>query len=136
LFAFAALASAARLQPNAAEPASEWWEPWSVERLEQLNNDPEQAVLVNMTADWCVTCLVNERVALNTDAVRTALLEHDVVYLKGDWTRRDPAITQYLAEFRRNGVPLYVVYPRSGGPPQVLPQVLTPAIVVGALESL
>ena len=107
-----------------------------MQRLAKLNADPEQAVLVNMTADWCVTCLVNERVALNTDSVRAALLEHDVVYLKGDWTRRDSAITQYLAEFERNGVPLYVVYPKSGEPPRVLPQVLTPAIVIDALEAL
>ncbi len=136
VFALAALTSAARLQPSADQSASEWWEPWSVERLNQLKADPDKAVLVNMTADWCVTCLVNERVALNTDTVRSALLERDVVYLKGDWTRRDPDITQYLAAFERNGVPLYVVYPKNGEFPRVLPQVLTPAIVIKALENL
>ena len=136
LFALAALASAARFETQAPAEGSAWWDPYSPERLEQLNGDPERAVLVNMTADWCVTCLVNERVALNTDAVRRALTDHDVVYLKGDWTRRDPVITDYLARFDRNGVPLYVLYPRDGSEPLVLPQILTPGLVVQALENL
>jgi thiol:disulfide interchange protein DsbD len=136
LFALAALGSAARLDADPVVDRARGWEAWSPERLAELNDDPDRAVLVNMTADWCVTCLVNERVALNTDAVRTALTDNKVVYLKGDWTRRDPSITDYLARYGRNGVPLYVVYPRNGGQPRVLPQVLTPGLVVEALESL
>ncbi|MFW5816545.1 MAG: protein-disulfide reductase DsbD family protein [Wenzhouxiangella sp.] len=136
LFALAALGSAARLEPDSKLSEAAWWEPYSPERLEQLIADPEQAVLVNMTADWCVTCLVNERVALDTDRVRSALIENDVVYLKGDWTRRDPVITEYLARFERNGVPLYVVYPRNSDQARLLPQVLSPGLVVQALESL
>jgi thiol:disulfide interchange protein DsbD len=112
------------------------WERYSPERLAQLRDDPRQAVLVNMTADWCVTCLVNERVALSTEAVREAMAEHAVTYMKGDWTRRDEAITEYLAQFDRNGVPLYVLYPHDGGEPRVLPQVLSPGLVVDAIESL
>jgi thiol:disulfide interchange protein len=88
--------------------------------------------LVNFTADWCVTCLVNERGALQAKAVRQALKENDVALLKGDWTRADPAITAALAQFGRSGVPLYLVY-RAGGEAQVLPQLLTPDIVIGAL---
>ena len=136
VLAFAALGTASRFQSEATTAENAWWEPYRVERLEELKADPDRAVLVNMTADWCVTCLVNERVALNTETVRQAMADHDVVYVKGDWTRRDPAITSYLAEFGRNGVPLYVVYPRNGGDPRVLPQVLTPGLVVQALESL
>jgi thiol:disulfide interchange protein DsbD len=83
-----------------------------------------------------VTCLVNERVALSTEAVREAMAEHAVTYMKGDWTRRDEAITEYLAQFDRNGVPLYVLYPHDGGEPRVLPQVLSPGLVVDAIESL
>jgi len=64
------------------------------------------------------------------------MTDHNVAYLKGDWTRRNTAITDYLAEFDRNGVPLYVVYPRNGGEPRVLPQILTPGLVVQALERL
>ncbi len=134
--AVAALGTAVQQHSQTTTPTEAWWEPWSVERLDELRADSQQAVLVNMTADWCVTCLVNERVALNTDPVRQAMSEHDVVYLKGDWTRRDPAITEYLSEYGRNGVPLYVVYPRNGDDPRVLPQVLTPGLVLQAIEQL
>jgi|SRR6056297_503903 len=110
-------------------------EPWSIERLAELNADPGRGVLVNMTADWCVTCKVNEAVALSTDTVRGAIDEFGFIYLVGDWTRRDPAITRYLEEFGRNGVPLYVVYPPGPDPqPIVLPQILTPGSVAAALR--
>jgi thiol:disulfide interchange protein len=92
-------------------------------------------VFVNMTADWCITCLANERVALNTAAVRQAFERRGVVYLKGDWTRRDPAITQYLARYGRNGVPLYVLY-APGQEGRVWPQLLTPALALEALDSV
>lgn len=136
VIAVAALAAAGRLSGTPDDAGDRWSESYSPQRLAELQTDPERAVLINMTADWCVTCLVNERVALSTDRVRAALDEHDVVYMKGDWTRRDAAITDYLAEFGRNGVPLYVVYPRNGGDPRVLPQVLTPGLVVETIESL
>lgn len=90
-------------------------------------------VFVNMTAAWCITCLVNERVALDTIAVARAFAEHDVLYLKGDWTNRDPTITAYLADFGRSGVPIYVLYP-GRGEPIVLPQILTQSAVLQALE--
>ncbi|AKS40420.1 protein-disulfide reductase DsbD family protein [Wenzhouxiangella marina] len=132
----ASLGAAVRFQSAPAEAADRWWEAYSAERLSELRADPERAVFVNMTADWCVTCLVNEQVALSTEAVREAFAANGVVYMKGDWTRRDAAITDYLAEYGRNGVPLYVVYPRDGGEPRILPQVLTPGLVIEALESL
>ncbi|MCB1587452.1 MAG: thioredoxin family protein, partial [Xanthomonadales bacterium] len=89
-------------------------------------------VLVNMTAAWCITCLANERVALSTDAVQQTMAERGVAYLKGDWTSRDDHITEYLARFGRTGVPLYVYY-RPGQAPEVLPQLLTPDLVVDTL---
>ncbi|WP_242467576.1 protein-disulfide reductase DsbD family protein [Thiocapsa imhoffii] len=87
-----------------------------------------QPVLVNMTAAWCITCLVNERVALSSPALAQRFAASGVLYLKGDWTNRDPAITSYLAEYGRNGVPLYVYYPPNGSP-EVLPQILTEEMV-------
>jgi thiol:disulfide interchange protein DsbD len=86
-----------------------------------------------MTAAWCITCLVNERVALSSEAIGRLFAEQDVLYLKGDWTKRDPQITDYLAGFGRNGVPIYVYYP-PGGEPRVLPQLLTESIVLAALR--
>ncbi len=91
-------------------------------------------VFVNMTAAWCVTCLVNERVAIRSDAVRHAFATAGVVYLKGDWTRQDPAITAFLREHGRDGVPLYVYYPPTGGTPLELPQILTEGTVLSVLR--
>jgi thiol:disulfide interchange protein DsbD len=109
-------------------------EPWSPARLAEIRAEG-RPVLVNMTAAWCITCLVNERVALDTDAVTEAMSAADVRYLKGDWTNRDPAITDYLAGFGRSGVPIYVLYPAHGSP-RVLPQLLTEQIVLDALSTL
>ena len=94
-----------------------------------------QPVFVNMTAAWCVTCLVNERVAISTDAVRSAFAARNVTYLKGDWTRQDPAITAFLRQNGRDGVPLYVYFPGHGGGPEVLPQILTEGEVLRVLQA-
>jgi thiol:disulfide interchange protein DsbD len=109
-------------------------EVWSEQRLQQLVQDG-QPVLVNMTADWCITCLVNERVALDTDSSKAAMALYKLKYLKGDWTNKDPAISNYLRQFQRDGVPLYVLY-WPGQPPEVLPQILTPDSLRQALEQL
>lgn len=107
-------------------------EPFSSERLAMLRAEG-RPVLVNMTAAWCLTCLVNERVALTGDAFEAALARNEAAYLKGDWTRRDPSITDYLSSFARAGVPLYVVYPASGEP-VILPQLLTEDMIKEALD--
>lgn len=91
-------------------------------------------MFVNFTAAWCVTCQVNERVAFSSPTVAAAFKRSGTVYLVADWTNRDGAIAKALAEQGRIGVPLYLVYPAKGGPPRVLPQLLTPAIVVEALD--
>lgn len=106
---------------------------WSPERLDALRQEG-RPVFVNMTAAWCVTCLVNERVALRTDATTAAFVARGITYLKGDWTRQDPAISAYLRQFNRDGVPLYVYYPPGSGAPVLLPQILTEGIVLAALE--
>ncbi|RUO32685.1 thiol:disulfide interchange protein [Aliidiomarina sanyensis] len=107
------------------------WQAWSPEKLETLKG--EQPVFVNMTADWCITCLANERVALETSSTRALFAEHDITYLKGDWTLRDERITAYLEQYQRNGVPLYVLY-WPGQEPQILPQILTNGIVSEAIQ--
>lgn len=129
-----AVAATSPLLKKTAEPekVSSTAEAWSAEKLAALRAE-KKPVLVNMTAAWCITCLANERSTLSTDGVKNALTQHGVTYLKGDWTRQDPAITEYLASFGRNGVPLYVLYPAEGEP-QVLPQILTPTLVENALS--
>ncbi len=109
-------------------------EPFSPERLSALRAD-NKPVFVYFTAAWCVTCLVNERTALATPEVISALQDGGYTVLKGDWTNRDPAITQALAQHKRAGVPLYLVYPADRQrPPEVLPQLLTPGLVRDALK--
>lgn len=93
-----------------------------------------KTVFVNITADWCVSCLVNEKTVLSTEPVYSVLHSDDVEYIKGDWTNADANITDYLASFGRNGVPMYVVY-QQGQAPKLLPQILTSSTVMEALES-
>ena len=109
-------------------------EPFSGPRLAALRAEG-RPVFVNMTAAWCVSCLVNERVALAPDAVRRAFADHGVAYLKGDWTRGDPEITAFLRFHSRDGVPLYVLY-SPGQAPLVLPQILTEGIMLDQLNRL
>ena len=118
----------------AADPSASGAEPLTAGKLAALRAD-NRPVFVNVTAAWCVTCLVNERVALNTGAVRAAFAARHVAYLKGDWTRQDPALTAFLRENGRDGVPLYLYFPPSGGAPERLPQILTEGTVLAALES-
>ena len=93
-------------------------------------------VFVNMTAAWCVTCLVNERVALSSDAVAEQFEALGITYLKGDWTNGDPQITALLESFGRSGVPLYVLYGPDNADPVLLPQLLTESIVLDALRGM
>jgi thiol:disulfide interchange protein DsbD len=92
-----------------------------------------QPVFVDMTAAWCVTCLVNERSSLTAPSVQEAFAAGHVQVLVGDWTNRDSGITAFLQTWHRDGVPLYVFYP-AGGAGQTLPQILTPGIVTAAVS--
>jgi thiol:disulfide interchange protein DsbD len=117
--------------PAASRPggvAADGSEPFSAARLAEYRAQ-HRPVLVDMSAAWCVTCLVNERVALSPAPVRAAFTAHNVAYLKGDWTRQDAAITAFLRSYDRSGVPLYVFYPAEGAP-EVLPQILTPGMIL------
>jgi thiol:disulfide interchange protein len=107
--------------------------PYSAEKLASLRA-VGTPVLVDMSAAWCITCLVNERVALDNGDVQAALRARHAVIMTGDWTDRDPAITAYLEAHQRDGVPLYVYYPPGHAVPIVLPQILTPSVVRRALR--
>jgi thiol:disulfide interchange protein/DsbC/DsbD-like thiol-disulfide interchange protein len=116
-----------------AQAAADEWQPYDAARLAELKS-AGRPVLVNFTASWCLTCLVNERNAFADSAVQRVFHDKDVTLMKGDWTNRDPAITQALAAFGRAGVPLYLVYNSKPGSaePVVLPQLLTASIVQDA----
>ncbi len=107
-------------------------EPYSAQRLAELRTTAGTPVFVDLTAAWCVTCLVNERSTLANDGVRSAFAHHHIHLLVGDWTHRDPEISRLLQQNGRDGVPLYLYYPATGGPVQ-LPQILTPQIVLNTI---
>ena len=92
-------------------------------------------MFVDFTAAWCITCLVNDRVALDTAATRRAFEETGTVKLKGDWTNRNPEITGLLKELGRAGVPLYLYWAPGAPSPKILPQVLTEASVIAELQA-
>ena len=101
---------------------------YSEQRLRELRNS-NQIVFLNFTADWCITCKVNERVALKTQKVQKILKSESINYLEADWTRKDEMIASKLEEFGRSGVPLYLLYP-SKGKPIILPEILTEDILI------
>ncbi|WP_051234739.1 protein-disulfide reductase DsbD family protein [Marinimicrobium agarilyticum] len=116
-------------------PEHDRWQPYSAETLAELRAQGTP-VFVNLTADWCITCMANEKVALGTEQVNNAFEELGVVTLKGDWTNRDPEITALLDAYGRSGVPLYLWFPSGHtGDGKMLPQLLTADIVEGALRS-
>jgi thiol:disulfide interchange protein DsbD len=132
--ALALLPSIDAAKPGSLLPQS-GSENFTPERLAALRAEG-RPVFVNMTAAWCVTCLVNERLALSSASVRQAFSAHHVTYLKGDWTRSDPSITAYLRNFERDGVPLYVLYPGGHRAPEILPQILTETEVLDQLSKI
>jgi thiol:disulfide interchange protein DsbD len=119
---------------SAAAAEASGWEPFSEARRDALRA-AGTPVFIDFTAAWCLSCQVNERVALEDPAVRARLREHGVALLKADWTLRDDRVTAALASYGRQGVPLYVLYGREkDAPPRLLPEVLTPGIVLDALD--
>ena len=108
------------------------WERFSRARMTEAAA-AGKPVFVDFTAAWCITCLVNERVALETPGTRRAFEQTGTVKLKGDWTNRDPEITSLLKELGRAGVPLYLYWAPGAERPKILPQVLTEAAIVSEL---
>ena len=121
------------LAASAKAPAELPADAWSEARV-QAALASGRPVLVNFTADWCVSCKINERTALSSPVTAKALREANALYLEGDWTRRDDAITRELERHGRSGVPLYLVYRPGKAEPEVLPQLLTDGVVVEALK--
>jgi thiol:disulfide interchange protein DsbD len=110
------------------------WQPWSPEAVAQARA-AGKPVLVDFTADWCLTCQVNKKTSIEISSVRQRLDDINAVALIGDYTHFPGAITTELKSFDRAGVPLVLVYPKNpDAQPIVLPEVLTPGIVLNALD--
>jgi thiol:disulfide interchange protein/DsbC/DsbD-like thiol-disulfide interchange protein len=127
--------SAMDAESNVAKrPAADGpWQEYSAARVAQLVA-AGRPVFVEFTAAWCVTCQVNKRLVLDTDAVRDVFARRKVALLQADWTRRDPAIGAALAALGRNGVPVYVFF-RPGKEPLLLPEVLTKQDIFDAIDT-
>jgi thiol:disulfide interchange protein len=134
---FAAPAELATVPVPSTTPstAQNQWQPWSPASVSQYQAQG-RPVFVDFTASWCLSCQVNERIALNRPQVQQAFAGAKVVLLRADWTRHDPAITQALAALGRDSVPVYLLYAPGQSTPQILPAVLTPGIVVDAVNKL
>jgi thiol:disulfide interchange protein DsbD len=111
------------------------WQPWS-EAAVSRSLAAGQPVFVDFTASWCLSCQVNERVALDQPAVEQAFQARNVLLMRADWTRHDESITQALTALGRSGVPAYALYTPGRSEPELLPEVLTPGIVTDALNKL
>ena len=117
------------------ELSGDHFESFSAARLAQLQA-AGQPVFINMTAAWCITCLANEQTTLSADSVLQSMRDNNITYLKGDWTNQDPEISAVLDSFNRPSVPLYILFPGAGKEPIILPQILTPAIVIEVFASI
>jgi thiol:disulfide interchange protein len=117
-----------RDHPSQAAVVGAGEEKFSEARLAQLRAQG-RPVFAYFTADWCLTCKVNERVAIDTDAVHASFKAKNVAVLVGDWTNGDPVLGRFIEAHNRAGVPLYLYYPAGGGEPRILPQVLSPSLL-------
>ena len=111
------------------------WQPWTAEAVSSYQAQG-RPVFVDFTASWCLSCQVNERVVLSQPSVQQAFHSANVALLKADWTQHDDAITQTLADLGRSGVPAYALYLPAEQSPRLLPEVLTPGIVIDAVSKL
>ncbi len=140
VLAFALVLSAAwlgwvlanELGPPPAATSADFWRPFDAASIPGLVRDG-RVVFVDVTADWCLTCKVNERLVLDQAAVQQALAAQNLVAMRADWTRPDPAIARYLREFGRYGIPFNAVYGPGLPTGQALPEILTADRVLAAL---
>jgi thiol:disulfide interchange protein DsbD len=125
--------AAANAAPSAS--AAGQWQPWSADAVQRALAAGQPA-FVDFTAGWCLSCQVNERVALRRPEVEKAFASANVALFRADWTRQDPAITAALTALGRSGVPAYALYVPGEASPRLLPEVLTPGIVLDAIGRL
>ncbi|MBE2216518.1 MAG: thioredoxin family protein [Opitutaceae bacterium] len=118
--------------PRAPRPDAIAWETWSPARVEQLRAEG-RTVYVDFTARWCATCQTNKKLVFSSEDVRRAFRDRRIAALKADWTNKDPEITRALAAFGRSAVPFNLIYAPGTAEPTILPEVLTPGIVLDAL---
>ncbi|HEY0140371.1 MAG TPA: protein-disulfide reductase DsbD domain-containing protein [Thermoanaerobaculia bacterium] len=129
-------APTATAAPSSSAAEGIAWEVYSEARVAE-HRAAGRPVFIDFTAAWCLTCKVNERIAFSSNEVQQLVKARNIAMLKADWTSKDPAITRALAAFGRNGVPLYVLYEADpAAQPRLLPEILSPGILVNALSEV
>jgi thiol:disulfide interchange protein DsbD len=121
--------------PRAAKANDIIWEPWSAERITQLRAEG-RPIYVDFTARWCATCQANKKLVFSSNEVRKYFRDNKIALLKADWTNADPRITAELAKWNRSAVPFNLLYLPKASEPKVLPEILTPSVVLEALKGL
>jgi thiol:disulfide interchange protein DsbD len=132
-YVFSALFLGAGLVWGYPSPGQSEWQEWRPGVAEKLR-DEGKIVYVDFTARWCATCKVNKLAVFSSQEVKQAFARQGVIQLKADWTNRDPEITRALAAFGRSAVPFNLIYVPGRADPIRLPEVLTPGIVLDALN--
>ena len=121
--------------PMPAQPTDLVWETWSPEAVRAAQSE-ERPVYVDFTARWCATCQTNKKIVFASDEVLRTFRNNNIAALRADWTNRDPAIAAALAEWGRSAVPFNLLYLPGAKAPVILPELLTPGIVLEALAPL
>ena len=104
------------------------WQAYDEEKIEELVSSGE-AVFINFSAKWCITCLANEKIALHSNLFQKLIKRKKIHMFKGDWTNHDSNITKALAKYNRNSIPLYIYYDNNNPDYELLPQLITPSIL-------
>jgi thiol:disulfide interchange protein DsbD len=112
-----------------------YWQNYSSTAVSQARQSG-QGVFIDFTAGWCINCQVNDRLVLQNREVLKAFKDQGIVLFKADWTKYDPVITQALASFGREGVPVYVYYPPLSDTPVILPQLITPKMILERVKGI
>ena len=110
------------------------WQSYSSSAVNQARQKGH-GVFIDFTAAWCINCQVNDRLVLQNSEVVKAFKDLGVVAFKGDWTKYDPLITQALASFGRDSIPVYIYYPPGSGEPVILPQLITSKMILSHIKS-
>jgi len=111
------------------------WQPYSSTAVSEARQ-ARHGVFLDFTAAWCINCQVNDRLVLQNSDVVSAFKDQGIIAFKGDWTKYDPAITQALAAFGRDSIPVYVYYPPGSDAPMILPQIITPELILDRIKNV
>ncbi len=131
-------AAADPMEPGTSSSSNSYgveWQNFSTELVSDYR-EQDRIVFIDFTAAWCITCKANERIIFSSSEVKQKFNDLDVVMVKADWTNRNPEITRALESYGRNGVPLYVLYNGTNSEPMILPEILSPGIVLNALNEI